>query len=70
MAIIVNEVANGMYIFIENSSRANVQELISRALNTWDQAPAELKIMGDKVCNNGVVLQDYEAQEHAKPRSE
>lgn len=56
-------------IDISSDSIANFKALIQRGLNTWDRAPAELKAFGDQLIE-GSILQDYQAQEHAKPRSE
>lgn len=37
------------------------KQLINRAMNTWDRAPAELKAFADMV-TEGEVLQDYSTQ--------
>ena len=37
------------------------KELVRRALNTWPDAPAEMKTFGDMVCE-GTVLQNYADQ--------
>lgn len=46
---------------VGQTSVENMKQLTARALNTWDQAPPEVKEFGDMV-TCGQPLQDYYAQ--------
>lgn len=49
-------------VFITSAeSHESFKKLVRRALNTWDEAPAELKEFGD-ILEFGAPLQDYKSQ--------
>lgn len=52
------EQIDGIHISITEDSLPNFQQLIHRALNTWDSAPKELKELGDMLVH-GYVTQDH-----------
>lgn len=47
-----------LHISVTLESIPGFLELLGRALNTWDNAPAELKELGD-IAIHGYPLQDY-----------
>ena len=48
-------------ILIDKNSLIAFKQLVNRAMNTWDRAPAELKVFADMI-TEGKVLQDYKSQ--------
>lgn len=69
----INVVMNGVGTVTElqlTQTGTNLITLaISKALNCWDQAPAELKELGD-LLTHGRITQNYREQQFAKQRSE
>lgn len=47
-----------IHFSVTAESIENFKALMNRALNTWDNAPVELKELGDMVVQ-GKILQDY-----------
>lgn len=55
----------GVQVTIEVRSVEAFKQLVQRGLNTWDEAPPELKAFGD-ILIHGRVLQDYAGQDTSK----
>ena len=53
---------NILIIVLTQDSADNFKTLVNRALNTWADAPAELKEFGD-ILLEGKPLQNYKVQE-------
>lgn len=58
---------NKLVIMIDNENVQMFKEMVNRALNCWDKAPAELKSFADRL-NKGHELQDYHNISQPKPR--
>lgn len=54
----LNPVTLGYLIEVEEDCLEIFAQMVSRALNTWDDAPPDLKQLGDML-SHGHVLQDY-----------
>jgi hypothetical protein len=52
-------------IRLSGKSLENFKKMVSRGMNTWDSAPAELKEFADLLIE-GKILQDYSSFETAK----
>ena len=64
--VFAGNMPNKLEIDFEGSSIELFKKLVARALNTWDQAPAELKELGDML-EHGRVTQDYQSQQGQRP---
>jgi hypothetical protein len=53
-----SEKIDGAHIAITEESMESFTKMVNRALNTWDDAPKDLKELGDMLVH-GRVLQDY-----------
>ena len=49
---------DGAHISITSESIEDFTKMVNRALNTWDEAPKDLKELGDMLVH-GKILQDY-----------
>jgi hypothetical protein len=49
---------DGAHIAITEDSIESFTKMVNRALNTWDEAPKDLKELGDMLVH-GKILQDY-----------
>lgn len=55
----IAETPNSRYVeFFSEEDWKLFQQLVNRAMNCWDRAPAKLKVFGDMV-TEGKVLQNY-----------
>lgn len=61
--------ADFISVTVTSEDTALFETLISRGANTWDRAPARIKIAADEI-RYGKAKQDYNAQAGTKPRSE
>lgn len=50
-----------MMVFVKNETLESFKTLVQRAMNTWPDAPAELKEFADLLLE-GKILQDYKSQ--------
>lgn len=62
ITIHVSQLPGDLVIFIPKEHAEAFKQLVNRAMNCWDRAPAELKEFADMV-TEGKILQDYSSQE-------
>lgn len=60
----------GIAIGVGVAGLAAFKELIQRGTNLWPDAPPEIKAMADLVLNDGVIQQDYHAQDTSAKAAE
>lgn len=62
---VVIEHAGKLHLTVDPKLLPAFKMLINRGLNVWDKAPAEIKELGDIICE-GRILQDYGSQDTSK----
>jgi hypothetical protein len=57
----ITELDSASIIVVDKSSLPAFRDMLQRAMNTWPDAPAELKEFADLILD-GKILQDYKSQ--------
>lgn len=58
----------GISIQVKEEDMEVFKELVNRACNCWDKAPATIKTFADHITNKNTSLQDYHNISTSKPR--